>query len=341
MKVYKDLFCKFLSDKTNVKYALPIARLLLRQRTKGEYIIIRGLGSFRQEELEDRLLEIFTFLAEKSIKNRTYDSSIIPTTISQIQAPNFYFSNECLNEEEIFRILYLIFSGIYYEDYVVNIDNVEESIRQSFREYLINEKLLIFDKKDSKTKVGIDTRKLLTEIGVKTSVKFVKGSKEFIFSFLILSAFVEWIRRKTIEIEKKQKIMKFLDLPYLLKELKISDDIQLVIFVLSKEKKKIYFIPKVKNIIIKWYGNYLTGEEDHISIAKFIFSNYISHKDYNKTSLSLLNKFLYYFLSGHVNGELLNKLINLKISYELRSKNNRVFGFPYRSAKNFFRYLSL
>jgi hypothetical protein len=95
-------------------------------------------------------------------------------------------------------------------------------------------------------------------------------------------------------------------------------------------------VPKLKEFILKWYKKYLEDEEETPYIVKFIFSLYIADEQYKDLSASLLNKFLYYFLNGYVNGELLDKLVNLKIFYELREqRRKKIYGFS--KANEFFR----
>ncbi|MEM5847326.1 MAG: hypothetical protein QXE97_04540 [Candidatus Aenigmatarchaeota archaeon] len=333
MTNYKKLLENFLKEKSNRSYALPIVERLLQQRLRKGHYIIKGKMKVHESELENNMLHIFESLIEKCVReDKKYDASLIPTIISPDQAPNFYLGRENPTEDEIYRFLYLIISGIYRGEYIVNLDNVDERVRSNFRKYLINEKLLIFP--SDKEKGGIDLKKLMNAIGIKV----VPPLNEFIYSFILISSFVTWIKKESLEIENWKKQAEELGIPSLLEKIGIRDDVALVICYLPKQKKEMYFVPKLKSFISKWYGGYLTGREDYPFIVKFIFSTYIPDKQYRELSSSLLNKFLYYFLNGYVNGELLDKLINLKISYELKEKTRKVYGFS--KAKEFFSKLS-
>lgn len=332
MTDYIRLLEEYLKEKSNRRYSLPIVKRLLQQRLRKGYYVVKGKVKIHEKELEDNIRNIFKSIIERCVnEDKKYDASLIPTIISPELAPNFYLGKENPTLDEVYKFLYLIISGIYNGEYVINLDNVDEKIRNDFKNYLINEKILIFP--SDKERGGIDIKKLMNNLGIKV----LPNLKEFIFSFLIICSFVSWIR-KTSFVESWIKQAKGLEIPSLLEELGIRDDVTLVIFYLPRQKKEIYFIPKLKSFISKWYGDYLAGKEDYPFIVRFIFSTYVSDKQYRKLSSSLLNKFLYYFLNGHVNGELLDKLITLKISYELKQKRRKVYGFG--EAKKFFSKLS-
>ncbi|MEM5882487.1 MAG: hypothetical protein QXS69_03440 [Candidatus Aenigmatarchaeota archaeon] len=333
MTSYRDLLEKFLEDETNRKYALPIVKKLLQQRLRSGYYIVKGKIKVKESELENNILNIFEALIDKSVgEDKKYDASLIPTIISIDNAPNFYIGKESPTEEEVYRFLYLIISGIYRGSYIVNLDNVNEKIRDNFRNYLINEKILILP--SEKEEGGIDLRKMMNSMGIKV----IPYLDKFIYSFILLSSFVVWLRKVYFKKEEWIKKTREIGVPSMLEEIGINEDVTLVVCYLPKHKKEIYFFPRLKSLISKWYGDYLIGKEDSPFMVDFIFSTYVSDKDYRELSSSLLNKFLYYFLNGYVNGELLSKLINLKISYELKKKTKQIYGFS--NARRFFSELS-
>ncbi|MEM2260643.1 MAG: hypothetical protein QXO40_02805 [Candidatus Aenigmatarchaeota archaeon] len=323
---HEKLLYQFLSDKENRKYALPILERLIQAIKHGEIAEIRKAG---REELIEKMPEIFEKMKNDALKKERYVAHIFPTIISPEQAPNFYIGKESPTEDEIYRFFYLIISGIYKGSYVINLDNIDEKIVNQFRRELINEKLLILPpEKES----GVNIRRLLNYIGVK----IVRPQlTEFIYSFAIISFFICWIKslEKTEEWIKK---VKELGLDSTLERVGIRDDTALVIFNIPKQKKEMYYIPKLKKFFSTWYKDFLEDKESTPSIVEFIFSLYIADKQYRELSSSLLNKFLYYFLNGYVNGELLSKLINLKIAYEVKQK--RPYGFI--KPKEFFVALS-
>jgi hypothetical protein len=327
MTDYKKLLEDFLNEESNRQYALPIFERLTQAIRHGEIADIRKQG---REEIVKRMTEIFEKMKDDALKKKRYVAHIFPTIISPEQAPNFYIGKEIPTEEEIYRFFYLIISGIYKGPYIINIDNVDGKVRNEFRSYLINEGLLILP---GKKEEGVNIPKILNDLGIQVAPQL----DEFIYSFIIFSAFASWIK-KMEERENLIKEIEELGLSSMLEKIGINDDATLIIFYIPRQKKEMYVIPKIKNLLLTWYEDYLKSKEDYPSVVKFIFSNYVSDKQYRKLSASLLNKFLYYFLNGYVNGELLNKLVNTKIYYELRKKSKGIYGFV--KSREFFTRIS-
>jgi hypothetical protein len=327
MTDYKKLLEDFLKEESNRRYALPIFERLTQAIRNGEIADIRRQG---REEIIKRMPEMFEKMKYDALKKKRYVAHIFPTIISPEKAPNFYIGKEIPMEEEIYRFFYLIISGIYKGPYIINIDNVNEKIRDEFRSYLIREELLILPGKKGE---GVNIKKILSDLGIQVAPQL----NEFIYSFVIFSAFASWIKK----MEERENLIKEIEefgLSSMLEKIGINDDATLIIFYIPKQKKEMYAIPKIKNLLLTWYEDYLKGKEDYPSVVKFIFSNYISDEQYRKLSASLLNKFLYYFLNGYVNGELLNKLVNTKIYYELGKKSKRIYGFV--KSREFFTRIS-
>jgi len=323
---YKELLFEFLEDRKKREYCLPIVRRLLQANfRKGKYII-KASGrklEILPEEIEEKVEEICEFIVEKSLREG-YSALVVPFIISKEQAPNFYITEEKPREDELWWWLYHLLTGVHCRHfdprrreehfYVLNLANVPKEIGEEFREYLINENFLIFEGERS----GLNINEMLSRLEVPKGIPL----KEFILGFIFLSYFVKfWKYWK--EREKVAKI-RGKEIP------KITDDSLLLIFVLPRQKKKVYVFPKLKRIMLRWYGEF--SEREIPKISKFIFSFYAADKDYKEESASLLNKFLYYFLQDYVNGELLAKLIELKINYTLKKKG-RAYGIA--NAKQF------
>ncbi|MEM5781911.1 MAG: hypothetical protein QXD43_01790 [Candidatus Aenigmatarchaeota archaeon] len=333
---YKKLLDRFFSDKENREYALPIFMRLIQAIKHGEIAKIKNEG--REKQIE-KMPEIFEKMKDDALKRERYVAHIFPTIISPELAPNFYIGKESPTEDEIYRFFYIVISGIYKDivisgtykgTYVVNLDNVDEKMVNQFRSELINEKLLILPTQKGS---GVDIKNLLSRIGIKISPLLT----EFIYSFAIVSFFIHWIKGESPEKREKWiKNVKELGLDSTLEKIGIRDDTTLVIFNIPRQKKEMYYIPKLKKFFLTWYKDFLEDKEKVSSTVEFIFSMYIKDRQYRELSSSLLNKFLYYFLNGYVNGELLNKLINLKIAYEIKQKRLHGFSKP----KKFFENLS-
>jgi len=324
MVSYKDLLFKFIEDENNRKYCMPILQKLLQQNKKGKYYSIkvgRDSKKFEQEELENKIKEICETMVEKSLKEG-YNTMIVPSMISIDQAPNFYLFKEKPKEEEPYWWLYHLLTGIHFRDIVVNIVNISEELRKEFREFLINENFIILGKGE-----GLDVKEIISKAGNKNIKDCL--DKEFVVGFLLLSYFA-----KFLSFQKEKEI----------KWSEIGDDTSLLVFVLHKQKKRIYIFPRLNLMISKWYEDLFTTNEPVIvpKISNFVFSLYVKDKKYREESKYLLNKFLYYFLSGYVNGDTLCKALEIKANYELsklKSRKNKIYGFSAKSAHFFFSRL--
>jgi len=316
---YKELLFKFLEDDMNRDYCVPIVRKLLQANLrKGKYIIKISNKKLEilPEEIKEKTKEICEFIVEKALREG-YSALVVPFIISKEQAPNFYIAEEKPKEEELWWWLYYLITGIHYRDYVLNLANVPDEIREEFRKYLIQQNFLIFEAERS----GLNLNEMLSRLEVPRGISL----KEFILGFIFISYFAKFLK----DWKEKEEVAKIIEktIP------EITDESSLLVFVLSKQKKKFYILPKLKKILSHWYSDF--SEDDIPYISKFIFSFYIADKNYGEESTGLLNKFLYYFLQDYVNGELLTKLVELKISYEL--KKEKIYGL--RNAERFFSKL--
>ena len=285
----------------------------------------------KEGKIKEKIEKVIEYLIEDALTNKRYTASLIPTIISPQLAPNFWFKFEkSPSENEIYKFLYLLLTGVYKGNYILNLEGISPKLINDFREKLLNKNEIILQR--GKESEGISIGAISGKFGIRVQHRYIP---EFLLGFLFISYFISWIREKEGEQRVKELIEKF-GLPKLIEESGITDEVALVIFVLQRQKKKMYYIPKIKNFISKWYKDFLEGKEEIPSILKFIFSFYILDKNYREISLSLINKFLYYFLQGYVNGELLAKLVELKTSYELKRKG-KIYGIS--NAKQFFSKL--
>lgn len=320
MNGYKELLFKFLESSGNREYCTPIIKKLLQANFRnGKYIIKRSDEKLEilPEEIEGKLEKICEFIIEKSIKEG-YSALVIPFIISKEQAPNFYISEERPKEEELWWWLYHLFTGIHYREYVLNLANLPQKINEKFKEYLMNENFLIFEKDRS----GLNINEMLSRLEVPKGVPF----KEFIMGFIFLSYFAKFWN----DWKKREEVAEMIGK----REPTITDETSLLIFVLPRQKKKVYILPKLNRLLSYWYNEFT--ENNIPCISKFIFSFYTPDKNYKEESSGIINKFLYYFLQNHINGESLSKLIELKINYEIKRKG-KIYGIS--NAKQFFSKL--
>jgi len=309
---YKEMLFKFLENDTNIQYCLPIVKKLLQANFRGGNFVITVDSEklvVKPDEIKTKIQTVLEFMVKKAL-SEGYNVLVTPCIISREQAPNFYLENEIPKAEELWRFLYLLLTGVHGFDYVLNIENVPTKIGESFREWLINKNYLVIEAEHS----GLNVKVLLSSLNIPKGLPL----EEFIMSFIFLSYFAKFWRdmQKTIEIAR--------DFGKPLSE--IPDDALLVVFVLSRQKKRMYIFPRLKEIITKYYGDFFLSDDQIPSICRFVFSLYISDADYKEVCAGILNKFLYYLLQGHMNGELLSKAIELKINYELKKKGHKIFG---------------
>lgn len=317
---YELLLDNFLRDKQNRKYSVVILEKLTDQYRHGKIAEIRRAGS-----MIDNVHEIIEFLVNDAVDKRKYTASILPTVVSSDQAPNFWFKNEKEpTKEEAYRSLYILLTGLYQGNYVVNLDNVEESVMKEFRASLIK-KMIISGNENA---VGIDIKKVLAELGIR-----VFPITEFGFSLLTLSYFVSWIRDRAGARPEWIRRVTELGLSSALSELNVEDTITLITYNIRKQKKEMYITPRLKSFVLKWYEDFLADREKSPYILSFLSSIYVNHKNYRKISNPLMNKFIYYLLRENVNGELLSNLINLKIEFEFKERQR---PYPIQQAKRFF-----
>jgi len=318
---WKNLLFEYLDDDLNRKYASFIFKKLLQaNKKKGKYIIKckNKKLEVKENEIEEKEKEICEFIVEKALEEG-YNAMVVPFIISFDQAPNFYLSIEKPKEEELWWWLYYIVTGLHFGEYIINISNVDKKILDKFREYLQKENFLIFRKE----KMGLNVGEMFSKLNLpKVTLK------EFIFGFLILAYFSKFLKEMK-EMAKTSKELK--EMGFDVDEItNINDDATLFIFILSRQKKKLYIFPKLKSLLLSWF-------DDPEKLSSFIFSFYITDRSYHDLSVTLLNKFLYYFLQNKVSGELLNKLVELKVFYELKRKG-KIYGV--RKSVFFFSKLS-
>ncbi len=323
---YKEKLSDYLKSEPNRRYCLPIVKRMLQANfRKGQFVITitktRERIAVAPDEIEGKTQEILEFIVRKALVEG-YNSLVIPCMISKEQAPNFYVNKESPREEELWQFLYLLLTGVHSYDYILNLENAPEEIVKSFREWLTNKNYIILTSERS----GLNIGEILASLSIPKGVPF----DEFIIGFLFLSCFAKFWKDKWQEQKLSEELNKA--------AIVIPEDISLVIYVLSRQKKKLYIFPRLKETLMSYYEDFFTNEDLIPSISKFVFSLYIADKDYKEKSAKLLNKFLYYLFEGHINGELLSDAIELKTSYGLKKKDKRIYGFL--SASKFFLNIS-
>ena len=305
---YESLLNDFLRDEQNRRYSANIIDKLTFQHKLGLINQIR-----RERGFAERIQEVIEFLVNDAINKKRYTASILPTIVSPNQAPNFWFRDEKEpTREEVYRLLYMLLTGLYHGNCVVNLDNVDASILNEFRNSLVKKSII----REYEAFIGIDVKKMFQELDIR---RF--PLTEFGFSLLILSHFASWLRDRASKIypDHMQKI-KEMGLPNVLSEMGVEETITLVTCNILRQKKEMYITPRLKDFVVKWYEDFMAEKQSSPCILSFLSSLYVNHKDYREMSEKLMNKFIYYLLRGYVNGELLVDMINFKTRFELKEK---------------------
>jgi hypothetical protein len=326
---FREELENYFKNKTNRRYSLPIMQNLVAQ-----YKMDTPIGKLRNNP--DKLMQICDLLVKDCLKQERYTASVVPTIISPQMGRNFYLENEKKpTEEELFEFLYLIMTGIYKGSYIINIANARPELMNDFRDYLINREKVIFTGNKDKTDKTVGIR--LTEFQqLFINQRLYPPITEFTFTFLVIAYFLWWVKERSLS--KNDNYLAKMGWEGLLDKFDIRDDTVLIIYGLGGRKKKVmYSISRLKSLISRWYKDYLENKEKYPSIVNTVFSFYIWDKNYRDLSIDLLDKFIYYFLDGYINGEVLDKLMTLKLQYELNKDKNKVYGIS--AARDFFKKL--
>jgi hypothetical protein len=310
MKIRERLMY-FLKNKTNNQCAKNIFNMLTAQYTSGEMKAIRK----RIEKNSSKVIDGIEFLKTKVLEDKEFSASIVPTIISSGSARNFLFSNEKEpTEDEVYEWLYLTLTSLYSRTYLVNLINVNEETKKCFREELLSTRVMLPDRR------GIDAKQLNKVCPVPLC------SGEHVLAFSILNYFVYWCKQQLLqgkEVKNLEKIIRDL-LPNLELQWGITDETALIIFDVPRQKKKMYYIPKVNGFIQRWYAEYfIDPKQISPPLGQFMASLYVMNPRYRKVSEDLLNKLTYYLLRNEPHGEILEKCVLLKTESILADKQQK------------------
>ncbi len=119
-------------------------------------------------------------------------------------------------------------------------------------------------------------------------------------------------------------------------------DLSMVVLTVGRSiPNELQVFTRINRLVGHWFDDVINNKGRGSSgFGRFVGSLYISDMKYRDKSVSMLNKFLHSFLNGQVSGELLDKLINLRVTYmlgEVIKSKGRAYGF--RGAQFFFSKL--
>lgn len=311
MGYWEEKFRNYFQSRANKLYARSILMTLF-----GHYTTDKEVKD-KFSDIESYLNSFFDFIEYLYFRKRLYQTGLFPTLVTVEKGVNFYLKGEKeLDREEAFQMIYLLLTGVFISKnkVIVNLLSSNEEGWRRFVDLLRREEAAVVKDDQNGGITGIDYNFIYKFLGVKEFP--IDYPNIFVFSFI--NFFVRWWF-------KEKNRVKVSDIFELSKEIenKGLDDSTVLVYIQVPKKagRRVYFFSKVNRFLTQWYGKYLlSGDEKDIFLPRFLSNFVIYDKKYKDKILTSLDKFIYYLLNGKINGELLDKLINFKLSFELSSK---------------------
>jgi hypothetical protein len=279
---------------------------------------------FLERKDRDALLSLLEVLVNETSCEGGYSSMVFPAIIGRQSAPNFWLYGEknAPTQEEAWKAVYLLLSSVPFGNILLNLDNIKDTGRKRWRGLIISESTKEF------------LRRTRSDLNLKC-----KNLGSFFLSLLAITYWVYKIKEIAAQTGKELMLEEFM------REVRenygFRDDTTLIVFQMGREKKKeIHYFSRLSSFIIKWFKDYIEGREKEPSLIKFLDSlTSISSKKINSDLVSgTREKFVFDLLKyNEVNGELLSKLVELKVQDILGSKQR----FGIMNAKDFYSRLKL
>jgi len=300
---------KFLSSEQRRVHAGYILRQITKQYTTDKRIspLRENLKNNADEGLISKLINE---LVSRTVKEQEFTASIIPTVVSSDKARSMKMLGGEKPSEESAAIywIYLQISGVLVGGNIVNLLYVDEAARLSFLDQLIDKGVLVLNK------ASIDKNELKKVLGRRFPLDL-----EFCSAFAFLNYFAHWVKNNAQV--PKQSQDKFGIPKYLYKTWALSEKTTLAVISMpaGREKRGLYFVPKVSSFLTRWYGDYWSSKDKYPPLGRFISSLY--DPDRGDESGPLLNSFLYdLMLNNRVNGPLLSRLVTMRADNVLTPK---------------------
>ncbi|MEM3290405.1 MAG: hypothetical protein QW046_02705 [Candidatus Micrarchaeaceae archaeon] len=284
--------------------------------------ILKEIEKYEQEKnsemVRNKIMEILEIIVDQYL-NEEVKSFIWPTMIKE---PNLNMIGEGVeNEEDIWRVLYLIYTGVKFGNYIVNVDYIGDTGRRWLWNTLVTSTTIMGRK-------GLDFKPIMERL----KISFNPLSQPFFATLVLLQFWAvkgmeDWRKGEgEVNVEPWKKIIseKFgVDFGW-------SENTTLVIF--GRETKGLYqAFPQSINLIKKW----LNPENATLEFLNSIVN--ISDQQLRDLAIKKREMLVYYLLRYHnINGELLSQIIEIKCNTELK-KHRGIYGIA--GAKQFYRIL--
>jgi hypothetical protein len=272
---------------------------------------------FFQKNRRDSLMGILDYCS-----NAEYDTRLYPTIIGRVSGPNLWINGERNkpSTQESWKSIYLLLSSININGILVSIDNLSMEGRDAWRTVLQSEASTPFYER-----VG-------SELKIKS--RFSNWTPSFI-ALLVVSYFVYRVKGDKGESEwGGEELREILQQDY-----GFTDHTTLVVFsdLVGRQKKEVNYYSKLVSFINRWFGDYISGTENRLSLLTFLDS--IASISSSKKKLMLMSnlreRLIFDLLKfGRINGSLLSKLIEMILQEDLKRKQ-----FPIAAARGFYRIL--
>lgn len=304
----------------NSQYYEPILRNLLGHLPKG-----------KNAKNVEELLEVLKEEAEKSTKE-DIRASILPTSVSKKEGKNFYLPEEKLLLEQEVKELIDDLSGVFLKSgqniFILKIKN--SKLFDEFRKEIIKEGF----------SSGVNIGDLFKNVGIelKTREKIYIEDYSNVALFLLLNYFILYALKKITGEKVNIDATKILE--EILREIEKErlSYIEGVFTVLTKQKKRKYYLTNLSRFIQEFYRIEIEEQKyDKSILGSFIFSFYTNDKDFRDKLLGLLDKFLYYLIFKlKVNFDILCKMLDQ--FYSLKRKLEKL---KLKEAQKFYIMMNL
>jgi len=312
----------------------PIESLRSILGTMNARNLFEGPRAGFKESIDKGNREAFYAFLEELAGEENYSTFLFPAIQQRESAPNFYVpgENDIASENEKWKSIYLIFSAVRVGNTLLNLDNVDDNARKHWRQKLHSENPAQFYSE------------------VRTEFRLAsRGFGPFFTSLLAYGYFIAKVRDEEV---KSRKISG----PYGLSEIILDlnrdygfnrNSTLIIISGGPREKKKMYYFSSLVPLLSRWFEGFIEGRERTPAILSFVDAiSATEGKATHDLAVDLREKLSYYlFRYNRVNGEVLGKLVELKVDTTLSSRGKRikqgkaakVYGLA--SAKEFFSYL--
>lgn len=323
-------FRKFFEEEKNRIYSYHLfSKCIFGQFKEGE---VKDILDDNKKYLSEDFYKLFEYVVKEAEKKKSYSASIFPTLISINLAKNFFFRNEKIpTRDEIFYYLYMISTGVFYNNFVINLITPNENAWLNFLDKLKSEEsFILLDSNDKKAK-GIQLSSLVKYLYIGTTR--IPRVRRNILVFILINFFVVWWLREN----KNIRVNSLEETNEVLVNEGLDERAALIVFEYGKEKRKFFIYPRINEFIQKWYFKYLkSGDERDLFLPRFLFS-LVDFR--NEQSINDLDKFIYFLIRGYVSGELIDRLIRNKINQIRDNKENSRVVSTIKNAKDFFEVI--